>query len=169
LACNYEIDQGLLKEIGSAETWISDPTAEGVVDRAVNPAHGSTVDWPHNPKGYAISFVHHRSHGSGRVQARWRWTRWRGKAARRQLAGVAPRQRSRPPFHPQAGATRSRGACARDSGFKGDARAPMTAGAGRGRSSRSGELASAPLHTRRKGNERVLLLTVRRRGRRARR
>jgi hypothetical protein len=62
-ACNYEIDQGLLKEIGSAELWISDPMAEGAVDRAVVAAHGSTVDRPHNSKGYAISFVHHRSHG----------------------------------------------------------------------------------------------------------
>jgi hypothetical protein len=43
-ACNYEIDQGLLKEIGSAEPWISDPTAEGAVDQAVNLVHGSTVD-----------------------------------------------------------------------------------------------------------------------------
>jgi hypothetical protein len=130
--CNYEIEQVLLKEIGSAEPWISDPTAEGAVDRAVVAAHVSTVDRPHNPKGYAISFVHHRSHGPGRVQARWRRTRRRGKAARRRLAGVAPRQRSRPPFRPQASVTRSRGACTRDKGFKGHAPAPTTAGDGRG-------------------------------------
>jgi hypothetical protein len=28
------------------------------VDHAVRPAHGSTVDRPHNPKGYAIWAVH---------------------------------------------------------------------------------------------------------------
>jgi hypothetical protein len=38
--------QGLLKEIGSAEPWISDPTAEGAVDRAVVAVHESTVDRP---------------------------------------------------------------------------------------------------------------------------
>jgi hypothetical protein len=33
-------------------------------------AHGSTVNRPHNPKGYAILTVHTRSEGSGRVQAK---------------------------------------------------------------------------------------------------
>jgi hypothetical protein len=47
----------------------------------------------------------------------------------------------------------------------GNARTPMTAGAGRGRRDRSGELVSAPMCTRSRRNERGILLTVRRRGR----
>jgi hypothetical protein len=46
--------QRLLKEIGSAEPWISNLTAEEVVDRAVGAVHESTVDWPLNAKGYVI-------------------------------------------------------------------------------------------------------------------
>jgi hypothetical protein len=62
--------QGLLKKSGSAEPWILDPTADGAVDRAVHPVHGSTVD---RTKGYApdlISTVRERSHGPRRVRAR---------------------------------------------------------------------------------------------------
>jgi hypothetical protein len=62
--------QGLLKLNGSAEPWISDPTAEGAVDQAVGAVHESTVDRPLKAKGYAIPSVHRRSHGPGRVQAR---------------------------------------------------------------------------------------------------
>jgi hypothetical protein len=40
---------GALKESGSVEPWIVDPTAAAAVDRAVSPAHGSTVD---QAKGY---------------------------------------------------------------------------------------------------------------------
>jgi hypothetical protein len=79
--CEFKEVQGLLKESGSAEPWILDPTAEKAVDRAVVVAHESTVDRPHNPKGYAIPFVHHRSHDLGRVQAGWRRTH-RSAAAR---------------------------------------------------------------------------------------
>jgi hypothetical protein len=45
-ACKSVKTQELLKEIGSAEPWISDPTAEGAVDRAVVTVHESTVDRP---------------------------------------------------------------------------------------------------------------------------
>jgi hypothetical protein len=45
-ACKSVKTQGLLKEIGLAEPWISDPTAEGAVDRAVVAVHESTVDRP---------------------------------------------------------------------------------------------------------------------------
>jgi hypothetical protein len=36
---------------------------------AVVTAQGSTVDQPHNTKGYVILSVRHRSHGPRRVQA----------------------------------------------------------------------------------------------------
>jgi hypothetical protein len=44
LACKNKKVQGLFKGNGSVEPWIVDPTAAVAVDRAVNPAHGSTVD-----------------------------------------------------------------------------------------------------------------------------
>jgi hypothetical protein len=52
-ACKSVKTQGLLKEIVSAEQWISDPTAEGAVDPAVGAVHKSTVDRSLNAKGYA--------------------------------------------------------------------------------------------------------------------
>jgi hypothetical protein len=70
LACKSVKTQGLFKLNGSAEPWISDPTAEGAVEQAVGAVHESTVDRPLNAKGYTISSVHRRSHGPGRVQAR---------------------------------------------------------------------------------------------------
>jgi hypothetical protein len=39
------------------------------VDHAVVVAHESTVDRPHNMKGYAILSIHHRSHGPRLVRA----------------------------------------------------------------------------------------------------
>jgi hypothetical protein len=45
-ACEYKKNQGLLKENGSTEPWILDPTAKEAVDRAVHPVHGSTMDRP---------------------------------------------------------------------------------------------------------------------------
>jgi hypothetical protein len=89
--------------------------------------------------------------------------------ARQGLAGVAPRRRSRPPFCPRAGAKRSRGACARDREVYGGNCASTAAGTGRGRSGRSGELVSALLCTKGRGNRLGLLLTVQRRSGRARR
>jgi hypothetical protein len=38
--------EGLLKESGSIKPWIFDPTAASAVDRAVDTAHGSTMDQP---------------------------------------------------------------------------------------------------------------------------
>jgi hypothetical protein len=144
-------------------------TCASAVSRAVSPTHGSTVDRPHNPKGYAILSVRARSNGPDLVHAGVAANTPGRKTARRRLAGVVPRQCSRPPIHPRADALRSRNTRARDRGLRGNARAPMTAGAGRGRGGRSGELVSAPKCTRRREIERGLLLTVRRRGRRARR
>jgi hypothetical protein len=79
---------------------------------------------------------------------------------RQGLAGVAPGLRSLPSTRPQASAKRRGGACARDRGVKGGDRASSAAGAGRGRRGRSGELVSTPLSTKRRGNERGLLLIV---------
>jgi hypothetical protein len=45
-ACKYRKNKGLLKESGSAEPWIFDPTAEEAVDQVVVAAHESTVDRP---------------------------------------------------------------------------------------------------------------------------
>jgi hypothetical protein len=81
LACRYIEIQGLFKEKGSAKPWIFDPTADEDVDRAVSSAHGSTVDRPHNTKGYAILSVHPRSHSPGRVLAGW-WRTRRSATAR---------------------------------------------------------------------------------------
>jgi hypothetical protein len=43
-ACKNKKVQKLFKENGSVEPWIVDPMAAAAVDRAVNQAHGSTVD-----------------------------------------------------------------------------------------------------------------------------
>jgi hypothetical protein len=43
-ACEFKEVQGLFKENGSAEPWIFDPTADGAMDHAVHPVHGSTMD-----------------------------------------------------------------------------------------------------------------------------
>jgi hypothetical protein len=88
--------------------------------------------------------------------------------ARRELAGVAPGRRSRPLTRPLDSTKRRGDACARDRGVKGGDRASPAAGAGRGRSGRSGELASAPKCARRRETGRGLMLTVRKRRRRAR-
>jgi hypothetical protein len=89
--------------------------------------------------------------------------------ARRELAGVAPGRRSRPLTRPQDSSKRRGDACARDRGVKGGDCASPAAGAGRGRSGRSGELVSALLCTKGRGNGLGLLLTVQRRSGRARR
>jgi hypothetical protein len=89
--------------------------------------------------------------------------------ARQGLAGVAPGRRSRPPFCRRAGAKRSGGACARDRGVYGGNCASPAVDTGRGRSGRSGELVSALLCTKGRGNRMGLLLTVQRRSGRARR
>jgi hypothetical protein len=91
-ACKSTKTQGLLKLNGSAEPWISDPTVEGAVDQAVGAVHESMVDRPLNAKGYAIPSVHRRSHGPGRVQARWR-RRARRRQGRR--GGASPEDRRR--------------------------------------------------------------------------
>jgi hypothetical protein len=58
------------------------------MDRAVVVAHESTVDRPHNLNRYAILFVHHKSHGPGRVQAGWRRTRQSAAARGGGFAGA---------------------------------------------------------------------------------
>jgi hypothetical protein len=88
--------------------------------------------------------------------------------ARRELAGVAPGRRSRPLTRPQDSTKRRGDACARDRGVKGGVCASPAAGGGRGRSGRSGELVSAPKCARRRETWRGLMLTVRKRRRRAR-
>jgi hypothetical protein len=87
--------------------------------------------------------------------------------ARRDLAGISPGRRSRPLTRPQD-STKCRGdACTRVRGVKGGDCASPAAGAGRGRSGRSGELVSAPKCARRRETGRGLMLTVRKRRRRA--
>jgi hypothetical protein len=88
--------------------------------------------------------------------------------ARRELAGVAPGRRSRPLTRPWDSTKRIGDACTRDRGVKGGDCVSPVAGAGRGWSGRSGELASAPKCARRRETGRGLMLTVRRRRRRAR-
>jgi hypothetical protein len=91
-ACKHLKDQGLLKEIGSAEPWIFDPTAEGAVDPAVGAVHKATVDRSLNAKGYAPQTVHRRSKGPGRVRVGCggdvAGDRGGAAAPRRGLAGV---------------------------------------------------------------------------------
>jgi hypothetical protein len=138
----------------------------------VHPAHGSTVDRPHNPKGYAILSVHARSNGPDPVHA-GAAANTPGKKTARQHAEathlVVPRQSTRLPIRPRADALHSRNTHARDRGVQGVDRASSVAGTRRGRRGRSGEIVSAPKCTRRREFEWGLLLTVRRRGRRARR
>jgi hypothetical protein len=69
-ACKNIETLGIFKENGSIGSWIFDPTVAAVVDRAVSPAHGSTVDPPLKMKGYMISRIRRRSHGPERVQAK---------------------------------------------------------------------------------------------------
>jgi hypothetical protein len=60
---------GALKQNGSTEPWIFDPTAVATVDRTVDTVHRSTVD---QAKGYPsdlIRTVRGRSHGPGREHA----------------------------------------------------------------------------------------------------
>jgi hypothetical protein len=91
-ACKFKEVQGLLKESGSAEPWILDPTAEKAVDRAVHPVHGSTVDRTMGYPPDLIRTVCEGSHSLGRVRARNDGSRAgdRGGVAalRRRIVGV---------------------------------------------------------------------------------
>jgi hypothetical protein len=109
---------GMLKQIYSGAlltrspnphrgSWIQRlPARACAVDRTVSSAHGSPVDRPLNAKGYAIWAVHARSKGSGRLQAKATASTPECGGARRGLAGVAPRRRSRPSTRPQVSAKR---------------------------------------------------------------
>jgi hypothetical protein len=96
------------------------------VDRAVVAAHESTVDQPHNMKGYAILSVHHISHGPGHVQAEYGDERWR---VRRR----SPRSCCGASFCAHVGSTRSWSKHAHIQGFKGVVWAYTTASIERGR------------------------------------
>jgi hypothetical protein len=87
--------------------------------------------------------------------------------ARRELAGVGPGRRFRPPSQPRAGAKRRGGSCASDRGVYGSDCASPVAGTGRGRSGRSGELAGTLLCTKRREIGWGILLTACRGSRRA--
>jgi hypothetical protein len=87
--------------------------------------------------------------------------------ARRELAGVGPGRRFRPPSQPRAGAKRRGGSCARDRGVYGSDCASPAAGTGRGRSGRSGELAVTLLCIKGREIGRGILLTAHRGRRRA--
>jgi hypothetical protein len=172
-ACEYRISQGLLKEKSAAVPWILDPTAAGSCGC-----------------GGLRRLLGARVHGGPPIQKRRGMrseppvqdptaldARVRDAAAtspecgsvRRDLAGVAPGRCSRPLARPQDSSKRRGDACARDRGVKGGDCASPAAGAGRGRSGRSGELASALLCTKGRGNGLGLLLTIQRRSGRARR
>jgi hypothetical protein len=116
---------------------------------------------PFKTKGYAILAIRARSNGPGRVQARAAAASPERGGAQRELAGIGPGRRSRPPLRPRAGAKRSAGACARDPGVKGGDRASPAAGTGRGRRDCSGELVEALLCVKRELGQ-GLLLTVKR-------
>jgi hypothetical protein len=75
--------------------------------------------------------------------------------ARWELAGVAPGRRSRPLTRLQDSSKRRGVACARDRGVKGGDCASPVAGAGRGRSGRSGELVSV-VHKRKRKRSGVI-------------
>jgi hypothetical protein len=74
--------------------------------------------------------------------------------ARRELAGVGPGRRSRPPLRPRAGAKRCGDACARVRGVYGGYCASPAAGTGRGQSGHSGELAGTLLCVKGRENRR---------------
>jgi hypothetical protein len=106
--------QGLLKEIGSAEPWISDPTAEGAVDRAVVAVHESTVDQPLKRERVRdpvrpSQITRPRTRASEVAAASAQET----GAVRRCLAGSSPahpRSLHRAPFRARGGSMRSWGA-----------------------------------------------------------
>jgi hypothetical protein len=95
--------------------------------------------------------------------ARKRWaaaTSPESGGARRGLAGVAPRRRSRPLARPQDGSKRRGNACARVRGVKGGDCPSPAADTGRGRSGRSGKLVGTLLCTKGREKGPGLLLTV---------
>jgi hypothetical protein len=103
------------------------------MDRAVVAAHESTVDRPHNLNGYAILFVHHKSHSPGRVQAGVVADSPECGGTRRRVRRRDPRSHCRASFRACVGSTRSGSKCAHIQGFKGVACAPTAAGTERGR------------------------------------
>jgi hypothetical protein len=122
------------------ESWIQRlPVRACAVDRVVSSAHGSTVDRPHNPKGYAIASVHAKSHGPGRLQATGggehvgvRRRAAEGSPARPYLAAQDAKSCARG-LYSKLGSTRASLA------GQGVARASTTAGTGRGRVRLAGE------------------------------
>jgi hypothetical protein len=82
--------------------------------------------------------------------------------ARRDLAGVGPKRRSRPPLRPRVRAKRRGDACAHVRGVYGGYRASPAAGTGRGRRGHSGELAGTLLCLKGREIGRGLMLTVQR-------
>jgi hypothetical protein len=68
-ACEFKENQGLLKKNSSAGPWIFDPTADEAVDRAMNPAHESTVDRTEGVRPDYITAARARSDGPELVRA----------------------------------------------------------------------------------------------------
>jgi hypothetical protein len=172
--------QGLLIKIAKAAPWILDPTAADAREHGgPRRAPGARV---HGGPPIQNEGVRDQSRPC-KIRRPWthacemRRQRRRSAAAtspecggaQRKLAGVAPGRRSRPLTRPQDSSKRRGNACACDRGVKGGDCASPAAGAGRGRSGRSGELVSALLCTKGRGNGLGLLLTVQRRSGRARR
>jgi hypothetical protein len=118
-ACEKAKTQGLLKENVLIEPWISDPTAVAVMDHTVSPMHGSTVDQPHNTKGYVILSVHRRSHGPGRMQVGVAADSPECGGVRRRVRWRDPRSRCGASFRARVDSTCSWSQHAHIQGFKG--------------------------------------------------
>jgi hypothetical protein len=163
-ACKTVKAQGLLIKTASPAPWISDPTAtdsrgHGGPRRAPGArVHGGL---PRLNRRGTRSWPSARDRTAQDACKRWAAaTSPESGGARRELAGVGPGRRSRPPLRPRARAKCRGGTCARDRGVKGGDRASSAAGTGRGRRGCSDELVEALLCVKRREIRRGLMLTV---------
>jgi hypothetical protein len=105
---------GALKQNGSTEPWIFDPTAVAAVNRAVDTVHVSTID---QPKGYPLIWSGPSAGDRTALDVSMRRVaagmpgQGGDGSARRRFAGASPGRGSRRPKRVRVSATRSGEAC----------------------------------------------------------
>jgi hypothetical protein len=137
------------------------------MDRVVVATHASTVDRPHNMKGYAILSIHHRSHGPGRVQAGVASDSPECGGPLRRVRRRGPRSHCRASIHGCVGSTRSWSKRAHIQGFKGAACASTAASTERGGAGLAGVWAPVLRRAWMTGDGGKLTLTTKRRRKQA--